>query len=105
MYKMKSFSIKTLSKIDVEVIKHNGKKWVNEKNLEIGLGYKYLVNNTEYYSDELKKRRCEIQDCEDFQPCRKCIAEELAVHLIIDIKTVKAGELKINLSFNQLNNY
>ena len=48
------------------------------------------------------KKRCEIQDCEDFQPCRKFIAEELAVHLIIDIKTVKAAELKIKLGFNQV---
>ena len=48
------------------------------------------------------KRRCEIQDCEDFQPCRKFIAEELAVHFIIDIKTVKAAELKIKLGFNQV---
>ena len=69
MYKKKSFSIKTLSKIDVEAIKHNGKKWINEKHLEKVLGYKNLVNKTQYYSNELKKRRCEIQDCEDFQPC------------------------------------
>ena len=102
MYKKKSFSIKTLSKIDVEAIKHNGKKWINEKHLEKALGYKNLVNKTQYYSNELKKRRCEIQDCEDFQPCRKFIAEELAIHLIIDIKTVKAAELKIKLGFNQL---
>ena len=50
----------------------------------------------------LKKRRCEIQDCEDFQPCRKFIAEELTVHLIIDIKIIKATELKIKLGFNQV---
>ena len=43
-----------------------------------------------------------MQDCEDFQPCRKFIAEELAIHLIIDIKTVKAAELKIKLGFNQV---
>ena len=102
MCKMKSFSLKTWSKIDVEAIKHNGKKWINEKHLEIAIGYKNLVNKTRCYSDELKKRRCEIQDCEDFQPCRKLIAEELAIHLIIDIKTVKAAELKIKLGFNQV---
>ena len=43
-----------------------------------------------------------MQDCEDFESCRKFIAEKLAVHLIIDIKTVKTGELKIKLGFNQL---
>ena len=50
----------------------------------------------------LKKRRYEIQDCEDFQSCRTFIAEKSAIHLIPDIKTVKAGELKIKLSFNLL---
>ena len=103
MYKMKSFSIKTWSEIDVEAIRHSGKKCMNEKHLEIALDYKKLASNkTQHYSDEFKKRRCELQDCEDFQPCRKFIAEELAVHLIIDIKTVKAAELKIKLDFNQL---
>ena len=66
-------------------------------------GYKNLVSNkTQYYSDEFKKRRHELKDCEDFQPCRKSIAEELAVHLIIDFKTVKAAELKTKLGFNQV---
>ena len=60
-------------------------------------------NKTRYCSDKSKKRRCEIQDCEDSQPCRKCTAEELAIHLIIDIETVKAAELKTILGFNQLN--
>ena len=59
-------------------------------------------NKTQYYSDKFKKRRYEIQDCEVFEPCRKFIAEELAIHLIIDIKAVKAAELKIKLGFNQL---
>ena len=60
-------------------------------------------NKTQFYSDEFKKRKYEIQDCEDFQPCRKFTAEELAIHLIIDIKTVKAAEFKIKLGFNQVN--
>ena len=99
---MKPFSIKTQSKIGVEVIKY-GKKWINEKHLETALSYKNLVGNkTQYYSHKFKKRRYEIQDWEDFQPCRKFIAEELAIHLIIDIKTVKAAELKIKLGFNQI---
>ena len=72
------------------------------KYLEIALGYKNLVNKSKYYSDEFKKKRYEIQDCKDFQSCRKFFAEEWAVHLIIDIKTVKAGQLKIKLDFNQL---
>ena len=91
-----------MEKNDVEAIKHNGKKWINEKDLEKALGYKNSTGNkTQYYSNEFKKRY-EIQNCEDFQPQRKSIAEELAVHLKIDIKTEKAGELKNKLGFNPL---
>ena len=104
MYKMLTYSIKTWRNIiGVEVIKYNDKKWINEKNLETALGCKNLAGNkTRYYSNEFRKRRDEIQDCEDFQPCRKFITEELAIHLIIDIKTVKAAELKTKLGFNQV---
>ena len=90
-------------KNNVETIKYNGKKWINEKHLEKTLGYRNLASNKiQYYCDEFKKRRFEIQDWEDFQPFRKFIAEELAVDLIIDIKTVKAAELTIKLGFNQV---
>ena len=43
-----------------------------------------------------------MQYCEDYQPCRKFITEELALALIIDIKTEKAGELKTKLGLNRL---
>ena len=103
IYKMNTFSINTWTKNDVEAKKHNCKKWINEKALEKALGYKNLAGNkTQYYSNEFKKRRYGIQDCENFQPCIKLITEQLAVYLIIDMKTVKAGELKIKLGFNQL---
>ena len=56
MYKMYTFSINPWSKIDVEAMKYNGKKWINEKDLEKVLGYKNLVSNkTQYYSNEFKK--------------------------------------------------
>ena len=71
--------------------------------MEKALSYKNLPGNkTQYYSDEFKKRRLEIQDCEDFQPCRKFITEELAVHVITDIKTVKTAELETKVGFNQV---
>ena len=34
MYIMYTFNINTWSKTDAEVIKYNGKKWINEKDLE-----------------------------------------------------------------------
>ena len=103
MYNMKSFSIKIWDKNGVEAIKYDGKKWINEKHLETALGYKNLTSNkTRYYSDEFKKRRSEIQDCEDFQPYEKFAVQKLAVHLVIDIKTVKVAELKIKPGLNQV---
>ena len=104
MYKMSAYSIKTwINIVGLEVIKYNGKKWINEKNLETALGCKNLAGNKiQYYPNEFIKRRDKIQDCEDFQPCRKFIVEELAVSLITDIKTVKAAELKTKLGFNQI---
>ena len=96
MYKILTYSIKTWSKIiGAEAIKHNHKK-----HLETALGYKN--NKTQYYSSEFEKIRYKIQDCEDFQPCRKFVVKEFAIHLIIDIKAVKAAELKIKLCFNQV---
>ena len=62
----------------------------------------WLVTKLNIIPMNLKKRRYELQDCEDYQPCRKFISEELAVHLIIDIKTVKAAEINIELGFNQV---
>ena len=100
---MYTFSIKTWSKIDVEAIKYNGEKLINENHLEITVGNKNLATSkTRYYSDKSWKRRCKIQDCEDYQSCRKFIAEKLAIHLILDIKTAKAGERKIKLGFKQI---
>ena len=61
---------------DIEAIKYNVKKWINEKDLKKALGYKHLAGSkTQCYSSEFKKRGYEIQGCEDFHPCRKFIAE------------------------------
>ena len=67
VYKMLTYSIKTRRKIGAEGIKYNDKKLIKEKHLEIPLGYKNLIGKkTQYYSDEFKIKRYEIQDCEDF---------------------------------------
>ena len=67
MYKMYTFSINPWSKIDVEAIKYNGKKWINEKDLEKVLGYKNLVSNkTQYYSNEFKKEDMKYKTLKTF---------------------------------------
>ena len=40
---------------------------INEKDNE---NENLAGNKTQYYSNEFKKGRYEIQDCEGFQPCR-----------------------------------
>ena len=95
---MHTFSINTWWTDDVEARKYKCKKWINEKDLEKALGSKNLAGNkTKYYSEEFKKRRNEIQDCEHYQPCWEFIAEDLAIHLILGTKTVQTGELLTNL--------
>ena len=69
IYKMLTFGIKTQSKIGVEVIKYNGKKWINEKRLETALCHKNLVGNkTQFYSDEFKKRSVKYKIVKIFNP-------------------------------------
>ena len=61
---MLTYSIKTwINIVCVEVIKYNGKKWINKKESETTLGCKNLAGNkTRYYSNEFRKRSDEIQD-------------------------------------------
>ena len=60
----------------------------NWKILGKPLGYKYLLaNKTQNYSDEFKKKMWNTRLCKDFQHCKKIIAEELAVHFLIDNKS------------------
>ena len=49
MYKMKPFSIKTWNDNGVEALKHDGKKWINEKHLGTVFVYKNLTSNKTQY--------------------------------------------------------
>ena len=40
IYKMYTFSVNTWGKNNIEAVKYNGKKWINEKHLETATGYK-----------------------------------------------------------------
>ena len=74
MYKMYTFSINTWNKIDVEAIKYNGEKWVNENYLEKVISYKNLTGNrTQQYSDELKKRDVKYKTVKIFNPAENLL--------------------------------
>ena len=62
----------------------------------------WLVTRLNTTQMNFKIIRYEIQYCKDFEPCRKFIAEELAFHLLIVIKTVKLVNLRLSLVLTNL---
>ena len=84
VYKMDSFAVFTANvwtKSNVEVIEYGGKIWINQGHLQEKLGIVNIADRTQYYSDEFKKTRCEIQECYKYQPCRMFIENNLAVEI------------------------
>ena len=55
------------------------KKKINQTQLGNALGHSNVASRTQYYSSEFKRERYEIQDCDDYQPFRMFLKEELAV--------------------------
>ena len=90
MYKMYKYGIKTWKKNGVEAINYDIKKWINQTQLENTLGHSNIASRTQYYSSKFKRKMYEIQECEDYQPCRMFLKEELAVTIMMDTRTTKA---------------
>ena len=87
IYKMDSFTLFTANawrKNDVEVIEYGGEIQINQGHLLETLGIANVVDRTQYYSDNFKKMRCEIQECGKYQPC------------IMFIENTLAGEITMN---------
>ena len=101
MYKMHTYSIKIWKKNSVEAINCDGKKWINETQLENGLGYLNIASRTQYYSSEYKRKSHEIQDCEGYQPCRMFLKEELAVTIMTDTRTTKTVKFRAKFKIDQ----
>ena len=83
----------------IEVIIVNNVKSLNEKHLEIRLGHSNLSMLTLKYADCFKKQRCELTDSK-YQPCRRFIREDLAIHLIMDTRNISSIDFKNKLRFN-----
>ena len=98
---MYTHSIKTWKKNSVEAINYDGKKWINQTQLGNALGHSNIASRTQYYSSEYKRKSYEIQDCEDYQPCRMFLKEELAVTIMMDTRTTKAVEFRAKFKINQ----
>ena len=84
-------SLKKHGKSEVAVIIFNGKKWLNETNAKDQLKHSNLAAVTLQYSSEFRKQRQELQDCSNYQTCRRFLEEDFAMQM----------NLKIKLGFNQ----
>ena len=77
MYKMSDsfalFTAKAWKKSDVEVKQYGSNMSINQSHLQGKLGIANITDRTQYYSDKLKKMRCEIQECGKYPPCRMFI--------------------------------
>ena len=89
----------TWKKNGVEVIVVDEIKWLNETNIEEELGRVTLRNSTLQYPN-LRKQRKDLIKGWIKQPCRRFVREDLAIHLIIDSRTVSSVEFKSRLGFN-----
>ena len=69
----------TLEKTAVEVINFNDKRWLNEKHIEKQLEHSNLPSVTLQYSSDLRRKRQELQDCGNKQPCRRFLKEDFAI--------------------------
>ena len=104
MYKMDSFTLFTANawrKNDVEVIEYGGKIRINQGHLQEKLGIANIADRTQYYSNEFKKMRCEIQECGKYQPCRMFIENTLAVEITMSVVKTQAAIFKSKYRVNQ----
>ena len=62
----------------VNVIVFNGKKWLNETNIEDQLTHSNLAAVTLQYFPMYRKQRQELQNCGNYQPCRICLKKKFS---------------------------
>ena len=104
MYKMDSLALFTANawrKTDVKVIEYGGKIWINHMHLQEELGIANTADRTQYYSDEFKKMRCEIQECGKYQPCRMLNENTLVVEITMSAVNTQAAIFKIKFGVNE----
>ena len=76
------------------------KKWLNETNIKDRIKHSNLAAATLQYSSEPRKRRQELQDCGNYQPCRRFLEEDFAMQIIMDCRKTPVN-FKTKLGFNQ----
>ena len=95
------FTANTQRKDSVEVIEFCGKIWINQRHLQEKLDIANLSVRTQYYSDEFKKMRCDIQECDKYQPCRMFTENTLAVEITMNAVKTQAVIFRSKFGVNQ----
>ena len=85
----------------VEGIVFEGKKCLNEKHIEEQLEHSNFQAATLQYPPKLRKQRQKLQNCGNYQPCRKSLEEGFAKQVIIDCRTTPAVDFKAKSGFRQ----
>ena len=95
------YSLQKHGKNDVEVVEYVGEIWINQNHLEKKLDISNIADRPEYYSSELKKMRCRIQECGKYQPCRIFIKNTLAVEITVSSVKTQAVIFRDKFVVNQ----
>ena len=95
------FTANTWRKNYVEVIQYGVKIWINQGHLQEKLGIANIADRTQYYSNEFKKMRCEIQECGKYQPCRMFIENTLLLEITMSAVKAQATIFKSKFGDNQ----
>ena len=91
---------KTLENNGIEVIVDSiNTLWLNEKNIKEKLGHKSLPVVSNKHDKIYKKRRYELVDKPTKQLKRRFLHNDLALKIIMDIRTDKSCSLKKSLAF------
>ena len=83
---MYTFCIKIWIDHELAAVKYDHKKWINQTQFWNSIGHSNITSITQYYSSEYKRQRCEIHDCNNYQPCRVFLDEELVIKITMDTK-------------------
>ena len=79
MCKVVEITIKLWEKIGVEVVVFNSKMGLNEINIKGQLKQSDLTAVTLQNFSERRKQTQELQDCGNYQPCRRLLEETFAM--------------------------
>ena len=84
-----------------EVTEYGGKIWINQGHLQEKVDIGNIDDKTQYYSDEFKKMRCEIQERGKYQPYRMFIENTLAVEITVSAAIIQAVIFREKFGVNQ----